>query len=72
MLFAEISLSKKNHIMTEEDYIFRTIFGNVFVKRNKVVRNNSTVLVPNECFGKQGYNPCQMVNGFLGFVSLPL
>lgn len=68
MLFAEIALSKKNHVTTEEGYIFRTIFGNVFVKRQKIVRHNNIVLVPSECFGKQGYNPCQVVSGFLGLV----
>ena len=66
MKYAIIKLNTQNHEIKGRTVNFKTIFGDVPVRESKVILEGSTAKVPLWYFGANGFNPCQMVSGYVG------
>lgn len=68
MKFA-VRLTKENHELGLGYVRFHTIFGDVDVKNKNIeVVTPSVLRMDCKYFTSNGFNPCQLVNGFIGTV----
>lgn len=67
---AVIQLTKENHELGFGYIVIRTIFGDIRVPNSKVeVKTKRIIKIPDKVFHAAGFNPCQIVNGYLGSVN---
>ena len=63
---AIIRLTDSNHKMNNKTVTLKTIFGNFRTAKNNVrYINDNVVAIPFDVFTRNGFNPCQLVNGFV-------
>ena len=65
MEYAVIVLTPENHELSAENLKLKCIFGNLYARRYSVQLCGGLALVPCDLFEKAGFNPCQVVNGFM-------
>ena len=66
---AVIELTKENHELGFGYILIHTIFGDIRVPNNKVeVKTKRIIKSPDKVFHDAGFNPCQIVNGYLGSI----
>ena len=66
MKYAIIKLNTQNHEIKGRSVKFKTIYGDVPVGESKVIVEGNIAKVPLWYFGANGFNPCQMVSGYMG------
>lgn len=70
MRYARIEIANSVYDTDDKAVVLETIFGDVTVPKSKIIlererKETVQILVPSHVFWDQGFNPCQMVKGFI-------